>query len=125
MTATSYALTAASAPPSSSSSSSNTDLIVGIAVVLVVLVLIIVVVVLVQRRSRLARHAVMGNIAYDAARPPPAAGPSPPPLGFGSVSQPSVQQVIIKETVKVNCRYCGTLIDSTATVCPSCGASRT
>jgi RNA polymerase subunit RPABC4/transcription elongation factor Spt4 len=27
--------------------------------------------------------------------------------------------------VKVPCRYCGTLMDSTATVCPKCGAPRT
>jgi rubrerythrin len=38
--------------------------------------------------------------------------------------QPAVQQIIIKETVKVNCRYCGSLIDSTAETCPFCGATR-
>ncbi|HEV8049715.1 MAG TPA: zinc ribbon domain-containing protein [Thermoplasmata archaeon] len=27
--------------------------------------------------------------------------------------------------MKVPCRYCGTLMDSTATVCPKCGAPRT
>jgi hypothetical protein len=35
------------------------------------------------------------------------------------------QQVVIKEVAKVNCKFCGTLIDSTLDVCPHCGAPRT
>ena len=32
------------------------------------------------------------------------------------------REVITKETVRVPCRYCGALVDNTATKCPSCGA---
>jgi hypothetical protein len=125
VTSTSYTLTPAAPPPATPASSSDTGLIIGIVVLLVFVILIVVVVVVYsRRRSELARHSVRGNVAYDPARSAPSAGPPPPSLDFGSVSQPSVQQVIIKETVKVNCQYCGTLIDSTAKICPNCGAPR-
>ncbi|TMI68503.1 zinc-ribbon domain-containing protein [Candidatus Bathyarchaeota archaeon] len=32
---------------------------------------------------------------------------------------------MIKEVVKVKCKYCGALIDSTVQACPFCGAPRT
>ena len=50
--------------------------------------------------------------------------PAPPTIDL-TPNQPPVQQIVIKEVVKVNCKYCGTLIDSTAEVCPRCGAPRT
>jgi hypothetical protein len=125
VTATSYALTPAVAPPSTSSGSDTWEIAALVVFLLVVLVVVVLVVVYTRRRSSLARHSVRGNIAYDPARAPPSVGPPPPSLNFGSVPQPSVQQVIIKETVKVPCQYCGTLIDSTAKACPNCGAPRT
>jgi hypothetical protein len=128
VTSTSYALTPATAPPpppASSGSSSDGTTVAIVVVVVIVVLLLIVVIVAARRRSRLARHSVRGSVAYDPARPmPPPAAPAAP-LNFGPVAQPSVQQVVLKETVKVNCRYCGTLIDTTATVCPNCGAPRT
>ncbi len=55
--------------------------------------------------------------------PPP---PGPPPENIDlTPKQPPVQQIVIKEVVKVKCRYCGALIDSTAETCPICGAPRT
>ncbi len=54
----------------------------------------------------------------------PSAYPPPASVNLIPGGQPAVQQIVIKETVKVPCRYCGTLMDSTATVCPQCGAPR-
>ena len=49
----------------------------------------------------------------------------PPPLNIDlTPKQPPVQQIVIKEVAKVKCSYCGALIDSTAPVCPICGAPR-
>ncbi len=57
-------------------------------------------------------------------RPPPP--PSSPPENIDlTPKQPQVQQIVIREVVKVKCRYCGALIDSTAQTCPICGAPRT
>lgn len=46
------------------------------------------------------------------------------------VLQPTAQPVIqekeiIREVVMIPCKYCGTLMDQTATACPNCGAKRT
>jgi hypothetical protein len=54
----------------------------------------------------------------------PQPGPPPPDIDL-TPKQPPVQQIVIKEVVKVKCGYCGALIDSTAQVCPICGAPRT
>ena len=37
-------------------------------------------------------------------------------------SQSIIQKEIIKEIVKIPCKYCSTLIENTSTYCPSCGA---
>jgi hypothetical protein len=94
--------------------------------VLVVVVLVVVVVLLASRarrgppRTALPRHAASGPMAYA-----PPMGPAPPPISLTPTDQPAIQQIVLRETVKVPCRYCGTLIDSTATACPKCGAPRT
>jgi hypothetical protein len=123
VTSSSYALTSTAAPPASSSSSSSglLDEVLGLVIILVIVLVIIAVVVALSRRRRapMARHSVQGNVSY----PPPMYAP-PPGLNM-NVPQPAVQQIVIKETVKTNCKYCGTLIDTTATVCPKCGAPRT
>jgi len=125
VTHTSYPLTAGIAPPSSSSSGGQTTDWVLIVVVLVVLVLVIVIVALAvsrfRRRRALPRHSGTGQMTFA----PPPVGPPPPGIQLTPAGQPAVQQIIIKETVKVNCRYCGSLIDSTAEKCPFCGATRT
>ncbi len=116
VSSTSFTLTAA-APPPRNTSYTLTVPAAAIAAIIVVLVIVafVVAVVLRARRRRLPQHA--GPIA-----PAPPTGWTPPPLGLGGSAPP---QVVLRETVKVPCAFCGTLIDSTATVCPQCGAPRT
>jgi hypothetical protein len=108
---------------SGSSSGSGTDWAL-IVVALVIVVVIVVVIVLAVSRSRrrhpIPKHSGTGQVSFAA----PPVGPPPPGINLTPSGQPAVQQIIIKETVKVNCRYCGSLIDSTATACPFCGATR-
>ncbi|MCI4326197.1 MAG: zinc ribbon domain-containing protein [Thermoplasmata archaeon] len=128
VTSTSYALTAGVAPPPSTGSSSNGTSAAIVAVVVIVVVLILVVGIYLLVRSRrspaLQTHSRPGAVGY-APPPPLPPGMAPPPLNMNTGGQPAVQQIVVRETVKVPCRYCGTLIDSTATVCPKCGAPRT
>jgi len=122
VTTTSYALTPAAAPSNSSGgwSSILPYLVIGVIAVVV----IVIIAVAVRSRSRrgpaLPRHSAGGALGYG---PPP--GLAPPPVNLIPSQQPAVQQVVLRETVKVNCRYCGALIDTTDTVCPVCGAPRT
>ncbi|HEY1197474.1 MAG TPA: zinc ribbon domain-containing protein [Thermoplasmata archaeon] len=124
VTHTSYALTSGVAPPPSSGSGGQGTDWTLIAVVLVVVVVIVALVALAISRSRrrrpIPKHSATGQVAF--ASPP--VGPPPPGINLTPSGQPAVQQIIIKETVKVNCRYCGSLIDSTAETCPFCGATR-
>jgi hypothetical protein len=123
VTSTTYALTPASAPSGSSGGSSTilTYLLVGMVVVIVVVVIAALALHARSRRGTpLPRHSAGGFVGYG---PPPTA--APPPINLIPAQQPPVQQVVLRETVKVACRYCGALIDSTATVCPVCGAPRT
>jgi hypothetical protein len=129
-THTTFPLTAASAPATSSPGSTNSDLALVLVLVVVVVVVIVVVILLARARSRrsgatgmggpaLARHAGPGAPSFQQTFP------APPPVSLTPGGQPAVQQIVIKETVKVPCQFCGTLIDSTARVCPNCGAPRT
>jgi len=126
VTQTSYPLTSAAGSSSSTGTGSQGSvvllyaLIAGIALVVIVVVIVIAVLAS-RRRERLPRHSVSGQVPM-APRP---VGPPPPPVNLIPAGQPPVQQIIIKETVKVNCQYCGSLIDSTAQKCPFCGATRT
>lgn len=121
VTSTTYALTAGPAPPPGSAASpfSPTLIATGIGVVVVVLLVVIAVVALSRRRPSLPAHSPQGAVSYL----PPAG--APPPVRLNPSDQPAVQQIIIRDTVKVNCRFCGTLIDSTFERCPNCGAPRT
>ena len=96
--------------------------VAAVAVAVLVAVLVVVAARRARRGPRLPRHPMGGAPQYGA---PPAAGPPPPPISLSPTDQPRVQQVVVKEVVKVNCRYCGSLIDSTAEKCPFCGATRT
>jgi len=92
--------------------------IAGIALAIVVILIIVILVFALSRRTgkTLPQHPYQQQ-------PPP---PGPPPENFDlTPNQPPVQQIVIKEVVKVKCRYCGALIDSTAETCPICGAPRT
>jgi hypothetical protein len=127
VTSTTYPLTVASASSSTSSASglSSLEILALVAIVVIVIVIVIVALVLRSRRSStLPRHSAGGNVGFG---PPPVMPQmsAPPPVHLTPSGQPAVQQIVMRETVKVPCRYCGTLIDSTATVCPNCGAPRT
>ncbi|MGB6501399.1 MAG: zinc ribbon domain-containing protein [Thermoplasmata archaeon] len=122
VTHTSYRLTPYPAPSSGGPGSpfgSSTVLLVIVAIVVVV-VIVVAALALRARRPSLPRHSPTGRVDYTPI--PPLA--SAPPVGLSPGAQPAVQQIVMRETVKVNCRYCGTLIDTTATVCPNCGAPR-
>lgn len=125
VTATSYPLTPTPPPAVGSGPSPGpADLLLGAFVVVVVVGLLVVAVILLRSRSggrarHLPAHSTPGSVPYA----PSYAAPSP--VNLTPSGQPAVQQVVIRETVKTNCRYCGTLIDTTATVCPVCGAPRT
>ena len=89
-----------------------------VAAIVVVIVIVAIIVYAVSRRSRaLPKHPSEQHY-------PPSPGPPPENIDL-TPKQPPVQQIVIKEVVKVKCRYCGALIDSTAEVCPFCGAPRT
>ncbi len=124
VTHTTYALTPGASSNSSSGSSGSTpswELIVAVAVILLVVILVIAYAISRSRRSvPIPMHSATGAPSYAPAPP----GPPPPGVHLSPTDQPAVQQIIIKETVKVNCRFCGSLIDSTAVNCPFCGAPR-
>ena len=131
VTSTSYPLTAASGPSpggggSTSGSSFPTGLVIGLVVLVVVIIVILAVALALRgrRRGSLPTHSARGQVQYPTATPPPV-GPAPPPVHLTPSGQPVVQQIVVKETVKVKCAYCGALIDSTAERCPFCGAART
>jgi hypothetical protein len=93
-----------------------------IAVIVIIVAIILIVFYAVSRnRRRLPRHPSQRPVYT----PPGEQPPSPPPQDINlTPKQAPVQQIVIKEVVKVNCRYCGALIDSTAEKCPFCGAPR-
>jgi hypothetical protein len=122
VTSASYPLTPGTAPAASSPALSLLEYALLAVVVIVVLALLVYAL---ARRARrgpsLPRHSAGGIPRYT----PPPPGPAPPPISLAPGDQPRIQQVVVKEVVKVNCRYCGSLIDSTAEKCPFCGATRT
>jgi len=110
VTTTSYPLTAGAGP---SFLQQYLGLIIGVAIFIIFIAIIIVVVVAVSRRRRsLPKHTY------------PQVPIAPPQIDL-TPKQPPVQQIVIKEVVKVKCKYCGALIDSTVQACPFCGAPRT
>ena len=127
VTSTTYPLTPSSPPPTTSSGGGlSTPLVLALILLVVVVVIVVVALALARsrRRAALPKHSARGDFGYG---PPPGISPMgvPPPVHLTPSGQPAVQQIVLRETVKVNCRYCGTLIDTTDTVCPNCGAPRT
>jgi hypothetical protein len=99
----------------------NLILLPALAFVLVIVVIVVVLFAVSQgSRKTLPRHPY--RQPYQ--QPPPPPGPPPENIDL-TPKQPQVQQIVIREVVKVKCRYCGSLIDSTAQTCPICGAPRT
>lgn len=130
VTSTSYVLTPIPVVHLTDQTAFDLPLFLGVAAAVVLIVVVVVIVAVLHRRRRrrgaLPRHSAGGQVLF--APPPvvrPPTGPPPPPISLTPSGQPAVQQIVVQETVKVPCRFCGSLIDSTAEKCPFCGATRT
>jgi hypothetical protein len=118
VTATSYPLTAVAAPPSNSGSI-LVYILVGLLVLIAIIIIIAIIAIAVsRRRRRLPKH-----LSFQQA--PQQYPQQPPPQINLTPKEPPVQQIVVKEIVKVKCKYCGALIDATVQACPFCGAPRT
>ena len=120
ISSTSYSLI--TAPTSSGGNSGLLLDALYAAVIIIIVIVILIVIYAVSRRRRLPRHPPQQPVYTPSTEPPPS--PSAPEDINLTPKQPPVQQIVIREVVKVNCRYCGALIDSTAEKCPYCGAPR-
>jgi hypothetical protein len=126
VTSTSYALAPAEAPSSTSNTmTANTegttasDLYLGYAIILGIVVVVAVIGYAVgKRRGR------GGPLPKHSPYAPPPAPPSAPWESKIDLGSTPPQQVVIRDVAKVNCRYCGTLIPTTAGTCPYCGGPR-
>jgi hypothetical protein len=117
----SYPLTTAPTASPNGSSDLMKDALYIAAIVIIIAIILIIIYAASRRRRRLLKHPSQQPVYT-----PPSEPPSPPPPQDINLTpkQAPVQQIVIKEVVKVNCRYCGALIDSTAEKCPFCGAPR-
>ena len=118
VTSTSYQLTGAAATSSTQNTTNIniTDFASSIytqyaGYIAVAALILIALSILIYASSR--RRATLPQHPYHQEAPPIHLTPEQP------------QQIVIKEVVRVNCRYCAELIDSTARECPRCGAPRT
>jgi len=150
ITNSSYPLSPASAPPAQSNNANGSSSYVWILAIVIIFILIIVftIIYLKSNKNKIPKHS---NPSYPPTQANPPMPPASPPVNtpintpanptnasipqvnppnYGQSinltppSQPAVQQIVIKEVVKVRCEYCGALIDSTAKVCPYCNAPR-
>jgi hypothetical protein len=114
-------ITSASYPLATAPATNPNVLIAAIVIVIIVAIILIVFYAVSRNRRRLPKHSSQRPVYT----PPSEQPPSPPPQDINlTPKQAPVTQIVIKEVVKVNCRYCGALIDSTAEKCPFCGAPR-
>lgn len=125
VTSTSYVLALASAPSNGNGSTAGTTTNISLDLAefypyLVVGVLFIIALAVYAATRRSKDHSLPKHSPY-APPPTPASTPWESRIDLGS--RPP-EQVVIREVAKVNCRYCGTLIPSTADTCPYCGGSR-
>jgi hypothetical protein len=117
----SYPLTTAPATNPNENSDLMKNVVIIAAIVIVIIVIILAIFYAASRRRRLPKHPSQLPVY----KPPSETPPPPPPEDINlTPKQPPVQQIVIKEVVKVKCLYCGALIDSTAEKCPFCGAPR-
>jgi hypothetical protein len=118
VTSTSYNLATAGATTTTTSGLfGGLGQYLGYSVVLLVVVVIVAVAVYAGTR----RRGKDGSLPKHSQYTPPPSTPWESKVDLGS--KPS-EQVVIREVAKVNCKYCGTLISSTADTCPYCGAPR-
>ncbi|MBU1244786.1 hypothetical protein KKD52_02370 [Myxococcota bacterium] len=66
------------------------------------------------RLSSAGAGTILDELKALAAKNKPAVVPAP-------AAPPVVSQVILREIVKIPCRFCGSLIENTQTRCPYCG----
>jgi hypothetical protein len=112
---TSYPLTTAAASNPGGGNLNPQYVDIG-AIVLIIVIIAIIIYAVSRSRRTLPKHPSQQQHPQ----------PGPPPQDIDlTPKQPPVQQIVIKEVVKVKCLYCGALIDSTAEACPFCGAPRT
>jgi ribosomal protein L40E len=103
-----------STPPASSNSTQYLGYIAGAVIVIVI------VAILIYALSRRSGRALPKHSQEE-----PSSGPPPEGIDLTPTQQPPVQQIVIKEVAKKTCKYCGALMDTTAQVCPRCGAPNT
>ena len=97
---------------------------IGLIVVLILVMLVVVLITVFRKRKQsIPKHSQQPGSTAGGYQSPPPAGPAQ--TVNLTPKQPPVQQIVVKEIVKVKCSYCGALIDSTAQNCPECGAPRT
>ena len=123
VTSTSYSLTTESPTSSSTITTATTSQSVVIlptfvpylaAIAVIVLIIVVAVYAATRRgRGRLPKHQYT-----------PPSTPSTPYQSKIDLGSKPPEQVVIKEVAKVNCKYCGTLIPTTADRCPYCGGPR-
>jgi hypothetical protein len=117
VTSTSYSLAPGSPPPTDIAA-----VLLGLApyFVLALTVIIFVVVIAVYASRRRRR---MDTIPEHSPTPlgAPLSTPSESRIDLGSKPP---EQIVIRDVAKVNCKYCGTLIPTTADRCPYCGGPR-
>ncbi len=119
VTTTSYPLTTVAATPPPSTGFPLIYVIIGLLVIVAIIVIIAIIAIAVSRsRRRLPRHVTFPQTPQQYPQQPP------PQINL-TPKEPPVQQIVVKEIVKVKCRYCGALFDGTMPNCPFCGAPRT
>ena len=129
VTQTSYSLTAGTATStvSTSVSTSANQVIfpsyLGYLVAIVVILFIVGIAAYAAASRRRRKGETLPKHPYTPSTPPPSPPSTPFPSKIDMGSKPP-EQVVIRDVAKVNCRYCGTLIPSTADTCPYCGAPR-
>ena len=129
VTSTSYALATGSSTTTTTTQAGFFGLApyLGYLLAALVVVVIIIAVSVYAATRRRRKGEILPKHPYPPYSPPPSP-PSPSPTPWESKidlgAQPPPQQVVIRDVAKVNCKFCGTLIPSTADTCPYCGAPR-
>ena len=125
VTSTTYALAPATAPSNGNESTApatanmSPDFAALSPYLLVGILFLIALVVYVAIRRRGKNGSLPKHPTYNPP-PPPSSTPWESRVDLGS--KPA-EQVVIRDVAKVKCKYCGTLIPTTADTCPYCGGS--
>jgi hypothetical protein len=128
VTSTSYALALASAPTETTSPGSTTTTPLGgldpyVAYLIGLVVVLFLIAIVIYAATRRGRKKSLPKHPYSSETPPPAPSSTPWESRIDLGSKPP-EEVVIRDVAKVNCKYCGTLIPTTAERCPYCGGPR-